>query len=241
MLPPVPKKMIQRWVVIGVSVLENCRQCFEPRCPTKPAIRYSSCESEPDLNCIIHHQLLMAFIKPSPANNAPRSRHHRGFWMKHFLRLCTVCEREAVQRRGNVQMRQKERIPRVADAWSEFILTMLAEDLFGAICHRLVRFPSSHSLHCYALSRERKSPEKVGDLWKIHTMTDPIWMTGTNSLKRTTFGILWPTEQEDVFDPLSWTSWDFFSLIWSLLRWKQWQYGHLQWLESNCSMVLQSL
>ena len=167
MLPPVPKKMIQRWVVIGVSVLENCRQCFEPRCPTKPAIRYSSCESEPDLNCIIHHQLLMAFIKPSPANNAPRSRHHRGFWMKHFLRLCTVCEREAVQRRGNVQMRQKERIPRVADAWSEFILTMLAEDLFGAICHRLVRFPSSHSLHCYALSRERKSPEKVGDLWKV--------------------------------------------------------------------------
>ena len=109
----------------------------------------------------------------------------------------------------------------------------------GPICHRLVRFPSSHSLHCYALSRERKSPEKVGDLWKSHTMTDPIWMTGTNSLKRTTFGILWPTEQEDVFDPLSWTSWDFFSLIWSLLRWKQWQY--LRWLESNCSMVLQSL
>ena len=29
------------------------------------AIRYSSCESELDLNCIIHHQLLMAFIKPS--------------------------------------------------------------------------------------------------------------------------------------------------------------------------------
>ena len=167
--PPVPKKMIQRWVVIGVSVLENCRQCFEPRCPTKPAIRYSSCESEPDLNCIIHHQLLMAFIKPSPANNAPRSRHHRGFWMKHFSRLCTVCEREAVQRRGNVQMRQKERIPRVADAWSEFILTMLAEDLFGANLSpagSLSQQPLASLLRI--VKREKKSGKSGRSLEKSH-------------------------------------------------------------------------
>ena len=235
--PPVPKKMIQRWVVIGVSVLENCRQCFEPRCPTKPAIRYSSCESEPDLNCIIHHQLLMAFIKPSPANNAPRSRHHRAFWMKHFSRLCTVCEREAVQRRGNVQMRQKERIPRVADAWSEFILTMLAEDLFGAICHRLVRFPSSHSLHCYALSRERKSPEKVGDLWKV---TQWLIQSGWQGLTAWNGPLLASFDQRNkrMFLIRYLGRLGIFCL-WSLLRWKQWQY--LQWLESNCSMVLQSL
>ena len=57
-----------------------------------PAIRYSSCESQPHLNCVIHHQLLIPFIKTSCCTHNERLMSSRQKWNLHpwFLTKITV-------------------------------------------------------------------------------------------------------------------------------------------------------
>ena len=114
----------------------------------------------------------------------------------------------------NVQMRRKERIRRGAP-WSEFILTMLAEDLFGSNLSAdgwLSQQPLASLQRIVGTEKSRKKSEQA-DLWKSHTMTDAIRMTETNSWKWPTFGPLWPTEKEAAFDSLSTTLWKIYDIF----------------------------